>query len=409
MKGNFSSSFVPMAVSIFSLSTWFIVLNLFHPSPIVDEYTHVRVVEALVNGRWEAIREVPMIPGYHVLVAGLGLLKVPALIAGRFLSYLSGLITVIFASLIIQSQADSKPRLNSALIPIIPFLFPFSALAYTDMLSVLFIVAALWARSAKKHYLPIVSLVMACLVRQTNIVWLVFFAVWTLADEFDFEGFRFMFWLRRTSMYWLALFFLSLFYEFGNFTTPNLENNQLKVNFGNIILFSLGLFICLFPLWLGDFRRFIAEFARIYQKNKRLAVLFSVIFLGLWILLISSYSNWHPWNYDGWFIHNLPLIWMDESQFIRKIIGLLVYLILGISTFLWITQPQKRLLVVVSLVSTISLIPLGLAEIRYSIIPILLIIYFVPLSRKQVFGLGIWFTTLNVGLCSLIVSGSGML
>jgi len=256
MKKVSLDNILPLFVGVTGVTAWFAVLNLFHPSPIIDEETHIRVIESLAGGKWDVIRDIPMIPGFHLVAAGLSLGVDSLLLAGRLISYIAGLFSIFLVQRISQHQSESGIRWGILVIPFSPILFLYSSLAYTDTLTAFFIIAALWAKTAKKQFHPAIFLFLSCMVRQTNIVWVLFFIVWVLVEVSPKNRTEIKTWLKMTKGYWIAMLVTVCIYLWGNFTSSNLQQNQLKVNIGNIYLFFLAFFICWLPIWVEEVQGF---------------------------------------------------------------------------------------------------------------------------------------------------------
>jgi hypothetical protein len=57
---------------------WYLLFSVFHPTPLVDEDIHQKAISRLLRGQFDT-PDLPMLPGYHWIVASISALPGPSL------------------------------------------------------------------------------------------------------------------------------------------------------------------------------------------------------------------------------------------------------------------------------------------------------------------------------------------
>ncbi|MGE0481578.1 MAG: hypothetical protein AB7Q17_14010 [Phycisphaerae bacterium] len=190
-----------LALACGSYALLWLVLALLNPNPIADEEEHLPVIARFAQRDWSGIGDVPMLPTYHVLAAGATAWCGAAALAVRGLNVLLACAAVAVFAIGLERRATGiAPTVRGVAATIAPhgatlavdrllhfawnpLLFPFVALAYTDVAGVLPVVAALELHERRRYAWSGVALLVACLIRQTSVVWVAFFVAWALLVE----------------------------------------------------------------------------------------------------------------------------------------------------------------------------------------------------------------------------------
>lgn len=166
-------------------------------APVVqDEEFHLREIQALLQGKWRG--EVPMLPGYHGLVALLAApLRWRELPELRIVSWCWSALSmaaVYFAARGIQPREAALRTLQIFLLPIV---LPIVSLLYTDTVSLGCSALALGLlvrrRVAASGWVAAASL----LVRQTNVAWLLCLLAWSYCERARTEAAERPSWLQE--------------------------------------------------------------------------------------------------------------------------------------------------------------------------------------------------------------------
>lgn len=111
-----------------------------------DEYSHWPQIQLFLQGAWEMEPTVTQIPGYHLLVAlPLRLVGLEHLDAARSLSLLFGAASVLAFAGCVRALDVPRPALRTLQFALLPLLFPFRFLLYTDTVSLAVLLGMAWA------------------------------------------------------------------------------------------------------------------------------------------------------------------------------------------------------------------------------------------------------------------------
>eukprot|EP00117_Sycon_ciliatum_P012237 scpid69449/ scgid13382/ Dol-P-Glc:Glc(2)Man(9)GlcNAc(2)-PP-Dol alpha-1,2-glucosyltransferase; Alpha-1,2-glucosyltransferase ALG10-A; Alpha-2-glucosyltransferase ALG10-A; Asparagine-linked glycosylation protein 10 homolog A len=166
------------------------------PTPYMDEIFHVPQTVQYCHGNWSSWD--PMIttlPGLYILSNGF--LRIVSIFSGlpvtslcstawlrAFNSLLSGATAFVLIQLAsaLQVSTDVKPKpsfvdqLSGFVLSFFPVLYFFSFLYYTDVLSTLMVLTCYWLSCRNFHFLAALAGAFSICCRQTNVVWVGFAA-----------------------------------------------------------------------------------------------------------------------------------------------------------------------------------------------------------------------------------------
>jgi alpha-1,2-glucosyltransferase len=166
--------FVAGVLTALLLGSFFYVLSF--SDLYGDEEVHYDQIRRFACGDLSLNSWLTTLPGYHALLGLIGYVtgvtNIPFM---RFLSFLIGLATIGVFGLINREISRNAEFLRILQFAFLPILFPFFFLLYTDVLSLLFVLLAFFCILRERTTLAAVMSLAGTLVRQTNIVWLLFF------------------------------------------------------------------------------------------------------------------------------------------------------------------------------------------------------------------------------------------
>jgi hypothetical protein len=166
--------FVAGVITALLLGSFLYILSF--PGLYGDEEVHYDQIARFARGDLSLNPWLTTLPGYHALLGFVGYVTgVTSLPFMRFLSFLIGLATIGVFWLITRELYKDAGFLRVLQFTFLPILFPFFFLLYTDVLSLLFILLAFFFMLRERPTLAAVMSLAGVLVRQTNIVWLLFF------------------------------------------------------------------------------------------------------------------------------------------------------------------------------------------------------------------------------------------
>ncbi|WCJ27065.1 Dol-P-Glc:Glc(2)Man(9)GlcNAc(2)-PP-Dol alpha-1 2-glucosyltransferase [Euphorbia peplus] len=192
---------VAVIVSLFAIPTSFLV-NRIVPEPYMDEIFHIPQAQQYCKGNfwsWDPMITTP--PGlYYLSLAhvaclfpGMLLVQVVSsfseLCSTGILRSVNGFLAVLCSILLYEIITHLRPTLSerkAAFISVILALYPlhwfFTFLYYTDIASLASVLAMYLACLKKKYHLSALIGVIAVLIRQTNIIWMLFVACIGIID-----------------------------------------------------------------------------------------------------------------------------------------------------------------------------------------------------------------------------------
>jgi len=167
--------FVAGVLTALLLGSSFFVLSLsdFYAD---DEVVHYDQIARFARGDLSLNAALTTLPGYHALLGLIGYVTgVTSIPFMRFFSLLIGLATIRVFWLISREISRDAGWLRMLQFISFPLLFPFFFLLYTDVLSLLLVLLTCLFTLRERFTLAAVMSLAGVLVRQTNIVWGLFF------------------------------------------------------------------------------------------------------------------------------------------------------------------------------------------------------------------------------------------
>jgi len=253
--------------------------------PYSDEIYHYPSIVDIALGKYQVHPALTTLPGYHYFCGfvsrmlghhGLGLV--------RSFTIPFGLLVVWAAARLAKSARPPPGRFAVAQTFLLPLALPYFVLCYTDIPSLALVLLGVWLWLSDRKWAATTVLTLSMAVRQTNVVWLLFVAGYSVFSDglFDYSLTHVTRLLKRV---WPALIGMSAFGAFvwinGGVAVGSTEVHHVQPNLGNIY-FGLFVYFFLFiptnlsVLWknrgeLGDLRLWLigaAVFA-IYQFGYR--------------------------------------------------------------------------------------------------------------------------------------------
>ncbi|MDO8508965.1 MAG: hypothetical protein Q7S27_04745 [Nanoarchaeota archaeon] len=345
----------------------------------VDEEVHYLQIKRFMSGDRGVYDIITVIPGYHYFLSVIG---------KTFDFYSEGQIRLvnatigfisIFVFLLLTFKIEGKRGWRKGLeYAFFPILFPFFFLIYTDVLSLLLVMAMVYFTLIKRYSIAAIFGILSFFVRQNNVVWMGFalFLVYFQRNgmKIKFSGIGET--IKNCWVFILGLAISVLFFIYnGGFSAGDKAMHEGGIFLGNIFFFLFLFFFLFFFLNISNIFR-IKEFTR---KNKWIWILL----IGIFIIYMKFFVVDHPYNFLGkdYFLRNIILqefisgIWIKACLFIP-----IAYSILS----LCVIKLKKKEFYLIYLFSFISLLPMWLIEQRYYLIPFTLFILFKEESKNWV-------------------------
>jgi len=290
--------------------------------PIVDEVAHYVHINRFDHGDFRIAWDIlTVLPGYHALSAAvLWATDQRTLAAARLLNAVYGLLAIgafHWMRKVSVGKADAAATLQFALLPI---LFPYDFMVYTDVLSLAFVLAAGAATLARRDIISGVLMIGALCIRQTNVIWLPLYAWLALSrDEAFVPSLRLA--LARTWPYALGVGLFLIYWIWNGSVSLSKEQTTMHPDFsfhiGNLY-FTLFLCALLFPLQVLDG---LKSFVRNVRARPWLLSVPIVAFGVFWL----GFRVDHPFNQadEPWTVHNHLLRWVVSAGWSKAAFGLI--------------------------------------------------------------------------------------
>ncbi|MBI4718805.1 MAG: hypothetical protein HY763_13440 [Planctomycetes bacterium] len=391
-----------------TLVVFVVVLSLTNPYLIVDEGTyHFPAIKQFYDGDWSLPPGLPMLPTYHAAAAWVAELFVPRLYVLRGFSAAMGVAAVWLMVAIVRRLRCAHPDHAVLHFAWQPVMFPFWGLVYTEAASMLSLLAAVYWHLGRRYYVSAAALALACLVRQSNVVWVVFLALWMVRQDRSsglsaarFTGAQ----ARRLLGHGviLAAAVGALMSGTGRLTVAVVEANRPRFNPAQMYLFALFILALGAPVWMLHGRpalRAVLAFARAKRREAAMGLVASVPAV---LLLIAGFDNPHPWNWDTNFLRNWPLVALGGLPVVRVCTAVLLVLWIPVPAQFWRRQPPGSLLPLTLIFSLLFLLPHPLAEPRYYIVPFFFLNLFASYTRQEARLLTAWYGVLSVAVAAYV-------
>lgn len=372
---------------------WLAMLALAIPAPVIgDEAVHWYQAQRFLLGDFRVLDEwLTNVPGYHWLVAALlWPLGVDGLAWGRLLGGVFLLACLVAMQHIRSALHPADAQRTTAQLFFLPVLLVYGFLAYTDVPALAFLLAALLATIRARHRLSAVLLLASMAMRQNQVVWAGFLALYAIWPLLERDGWRALQgWRALLRIIWpyllCVLVFLGYWAINGTISYSAAQakaHPDLRWHVGNVY-FLLVVVALLLPLqMIAGWRRGIE---RLRSGRGWLWLLLPVVVFALYAW---QFQVDHPYNRPmGVSLRNQWLSVVANEAWAWWLFGLVAtWAAIGLA-FARHVVPQGWLWL------PLSIVFLGaswMIETRYTIVPLVL---FLALRRPE----GVWVERVTLG------------
>jgi alpha-1,2-glucosyltransferase len=290
------------------------------PHLLADETYYGPQVRLFMEGRFELVPGITMIPAYHLVVASIAQIFGPySDRLARATSFLGTILFVVAAwRLASEWCPDAKPtRVVQAVFQ--PLLFPYLFLIYTEAWSLAALAAMLVALARRRFWIAAGAGAIGVLIRQDFVIWVAMaFTMATVGGLASFD-------LRKS---WRGLIksaveaspLLLVLLGFAGFVAWNggvalgdRASHQSGMNVTNLYFMLICGWVVFLPVavdCLPEIRDLV--------RQPRVALALAAAFA----LYMATYSNLHIYNQEHlrFFVHNEVLHWMTHRPWVRAIL-----------------------------------------------------------------------------------------
>lgn len=400
-----------LLLSVFLLLGWYGLVSTMLPRPLGDENHYQPTICDLVRGDRSSLHVHSITPTWLVACGELAKLSGTSLANLRGIATATGVITLlILAGACWTRDPDTAPG-RFACIALHPLLVQMWVLFYSDLPALAAVLLAAWAAHGRRHGWAAAAGLLAVTIRQSNLVWLVMFAVLAGEDAWQRAGGAARPAARRVLVamlpYGLAVFSALLLVKLGWLRIMPDPYNGPRFNPAQFYLFGLTAAVLWAPEWVPVLWR-----AWSAEVSPRLARgLFCTGLTALVALLATAFVNPNGGNGDLQWLRNRPLVAMDQ----QPLICVSAVLLLVFFSATWVAtawhSSQCRRLAIWLVFSLLFLGPHFLVEPRYYITPFVLAEFYAERPAAAWDRLAGWYGCLSIGvvLYMLLYPGGGML
>jgi len=344
--------------------TLFCYLQIKSEPAFVDEQFHHEQIVKFINEDYTMSPVITTIPGYHVVMTLLMKpFKTSSLSLMRFFNVCFSLGLILIFYLILKKMNEPLIINKTLTYYFLPIVFSLLFLLYTDILSILLVLIALYLALSKKYFFSGLVCILSILIRQNNIIWLgfIFFMIY-LENKGSVINH-----LHRTWTFILGLILFIIFMTLnGGVSMGDKLMHEGSLYLGNIYFVLFLFFIIFLPYNLSNFNKIVQLI-----KRKKLPVLVFT-FLGF-LVYIATFKITHPYNFIEVFLRNQLLLYFTSSLLLKSIFFIIItYTIFS----LIVTRLKRKSYYLIYLFTFLYLFPSELIEQRYYLIPFTLFILF---------------------------------
>lgn len=352
----------------------------------VDETFHYPQIVNFLRHDFRQSPALTMLPGYHFAVfAVASVFGLSSVVAIRFISFCISLLSIAVFHLLAQhlraNDADSK----TLQYVFSPLLYPFFFVIYTDVTSLLMVTLGVLLTLRKQYYMAGLVGLLACLVRQNNIIWVGLMFLLMAADalrERNAIG-RQRFWepagnatglgatvAKRGAVYLagFALFVVFVIINKGVAVGDTERYPSFTLHPENVYCMLFTFFFLFLPMNIAN----VEKIGRLLRRN-RLAVVYAA---GFFVLFMATFDITHPYNTEPWaqwFVSNRILSYFLQSPLHKALFFLpILWSVLSLSC----TRLYAREFYLIYPLSIVALLPLWHVDPRYFLPPFVLFLLF---------------------------------
>lgn len=347
---------------------------------LADEGYHWSQIVTFLNGGQYSTAISPL-PGYHLtmtyLIKMLSLGE--SLLAARCLNWFLALSSLGFFFWMIRRSDEGNPYALSFQMYLSPIIFPFFFLIYTDLTSLSLVLLSLLLTLEGRYRLAATVAGISLFFRQTNIMWLFLFWMLALSDTGFFNSLRNIkgfgdFKLREfAGPLYKTYIFPILCMVFVGFVVIN---KGVAMGEADVHTFKLVYPTQIFMLLCALFFLFIPMHVKNAPAIWRLLKSQPLLpFLGafLYAVYMITFDATHDYNYNSFYLRNWLLNWLRDDALNQS---LLFMPMLWAFYSLLLTPFREKKYYWFYPVTILYLLPIGLIEPRYFIVPVVLFTLF---------------------------------
>ncbi len=403
-----------LLLAVIWLVGWFLLLNLRHDHRLGDERVYLPTIIELTRGDRSTLYTHSITPTYLLMVAAVAKVLGPSLWVVRGVTLAFGIVAAgaalsAAAALWPQQQAQ---RLFLVLLNPIPLVF--WTIGYSDVPALAGLLIALAAMLRGWHIVAAVGLLLACVMRQSNLVWVVGFAVLAVHRCVLHHGTdAHVLWRAPRRLVPLIRQVLWPYVAVGIVLLGLIQTSWLRVlphpvngpafNRAQVYMFLLVAAVLWVPYWLPH----VHTFWRRSVRGWLMSPAGSGLAVALVALLALAYTNPHSYNRELYFLRNYVLVAIAESPALHVVVAMII--VAFAATYAYATRQTQnwRTLLIIWIFSALFLGPHYLVDPRYYMPIFVLLDLFTPYANVTLRRQLVWYALLSAGLAGLVLVPPG--
>lgn len=313
-----------------------------------------------MNNDFRLVYYLTVIPGYHFLIAmiakPLHLFTIPQI---RVLSFLISFLIVVPTYFFLVKRNIVKTNL----FVYFPLMFFYYGLIYTDIISMGVVLLAFLLLRYQRYYLSSMIAFLSLLIRQNNIIWILFFMMYIYFKENNlldilFNKQNFEIYMKKVLGYIVCILWFGAFIFFNKgITLGDRGSHAFGFYLENVFIFLIIYFFMMFP--------------EILESIKRMKLWIYMLFVTSFSLFsLSAFRIIHPYNTYAPFIHN-TLVKLMINNFVFRVLGILICAL--VAYYFFLAKFEYRTSISLFIASLLILVTTQMVEFRYYFIIIALI------------------------------------
>lgn len=354
-----------------------------------DENIHSWQVSQFLSGNFGLHPNLTTLPGYHYTMYALAkIFNVHSLAGMRYITFSFGMLAVIIFFIMARALDPISSGIKTLQFFFLPILFQYFFLIYTDVASLLFVLAAFFFAMKKHTIISFVFIFASILIRQTNIIWLlfIFIALYCIEYGYKFDK-KFLLQYGKKNILFIAgaiAFGVFIFFNKGFVLGDKEMHPWFSFHLGNVYIILIAFFFLFLPLN-------IYNFPKIFSLVKKKPIILGALFIFFLVYIFTStYTHHYNQEIYTFYIKNMLLVFLNKHSIIRMLFFLpIAYCILSLA----VTKLHEKWQYLIYPATILLLLPSSLIEHRYYIIPFSLFILF---KQNQSRGRGIEYSQIVI-------------
>lgn len=343
---------------------------------VMDEVFHYKQIDMFYQNNFSLVEKLTVIPGYHFLLALIcKLFNNCSLQLVRFINIIFAFLSYLIFYFTARQRKEETAIYKLLLFVFLPILFPYAFFVYTDTMSLLFILLAFYFAQNKKYRLSGFIGMLSLLIRQNNIFWVFFIAIYIYNKKYKNKTINYKEMI-KDYMYFILSFILLFIFIIINqgLVVGDKSHHPFKISFTNLYFFLFTVFCLFLPYQYYNLLSIIKKL-----KNNKKILYYIIAFFIFLPCFFYTLTITHIYNYFYCYIHNLIVLALTANVY--RIFILLAIVLLAFYYLMELKFLEKNILYIISFIHLISL---WLIEQRYYIIPFtfLLLLKNEPIKRS---------------------------